>query len=430
MESIPHKSSAVLFDLDNTLFDHCHSLRSAIPSIQASYDSFETHNSQDLISKYNKSLQKAYDEYLRNEITYEVADFKKVRLFFGEIGLSEPDHKQIIEFRNIYNSSYRNHRRATPDSVEMLIRLRENGFRLVLVTNGQLKDQLEKAEAIGVRHLADKIITSEEAGCCKPDTKMFRLAIERLGASPQKSYIIGDSVNSDIKGGLKSGLDAILYSPIATDSTRELFGTAVPVIHSMSQLPEHLNFSLPRFAPRIYSQHSQVIVEGIGMDVVTEPRHCLWLTKDTVNSLSRQIAGVFEDISKENYISAISRLEAMIKKVAKAASPIDETAIQISYPGQDHQLSESITDFPFHITERLHSVRVDYEKYVFASKLTIQAHLRECIELLQSYCDNLMRDHPRAALRNLRSVMLILAKVAGIQTSTVVKGEGLSLNTI
>ncbi|WDK19126.1 hypothetical protein CGRA01v4_10413 [Colletotrichum graminicola] len=46
----------------------------------------------------------------------------------------------------------------------------------------------------------------------------------------------------------------------------------------------------------------------------------------------------------------------MIKKVAKAASPVDETAIQISYPGQDHQLSESSTDFPVYITERLHSV--------------------------------------------------------------------------
>ncbi|KAK2018448.1 hypothetical protein LZ32DRAFT_613499 [Colletotrichum eremochloae] len=361
--------------MDNTLFDHYLSLRSAISSIQASYDSLETHNLQDLISHYNRSLQKAYDEYLRNQITYEEAEFKKVRLFFAEVGLPEPDQKQIIEFRNIYKPAYQNHRRATPDSVEILIRLRENGFRLAIITNGQLKDQLEKAEAIGVHHLVDKIITLEEAGCY-----------------------------SDIKGGLESRLNAILYSPIATDSTRELFGTAVPVIRSMSRLPELLHFSLPRFAP-------------------PTPR-------SLVNGLSRQMAGPFDDISKENYVSAISRLEAMIKTVAKAASPIDETAIHISYPGQDHQLSESNTDFPVHITERLHSVRVDYGKCVFASELTIEAHLRECIELLQSYCDNLMRGHPRAALRNLRSVMLILAKVAGIQTSVVVEGEGIGLDGI
>ncbi|KAK2025654.1 HAD-like protein, partial [Colletotrichum zoysiae] len=212
MDSIQHERVAVLFDLDNTLFDHHHSLRSAISSIQASYDSLKTHNVRDLVSTYNNSLDKAYGEYLRNEISYEETEFKKVRLFFNEIGLPEPDHEQIIQFRNIYKPVYRDNRRATPDSVEMLIRLRENGFQLGIVANGQLKDQLEKAEAIRVHHHVDTIITSEEAGCCKPDTKIFRLAIERLGASSQKSYMIGDSVESDIKGGLESGLGAILYS--------------------------------------------------------------------------------------------------------------------------------------------------------------------------------------------------------------------------
>ncbi|KAK1570305.1 LOW QUALITY PROTEIN: HAD-like domain-containing protein [Colletotrichum navitas] len=213
MESIQHRSGALLFDLDNTLFDHYYSLRSAISSIQASYDSLKAHNRQDLISKHNKSLQKAYDEKPQHEITYEEADFKK---FFGEIGLPEPDHKQIVEFRNIYKSAYRNQRRATPNSVEMPIRLSRNGFRVAIVTNCQPKDQLEKAKAIGL------------------DTKVFRLVIEVLGVSPQKSYMIDDSVNYDIKGGL--------------------------------------------------------------------------------DGLSRQMADVLEYISNENYVSAIARLEAMIKK--------------------------------------------------------------------------------------------------------------------
>ncbi|KAK6227630.1 had-superfamily subfamily variant 1 [Colletotrichum tabaci] len=198
-------------------------------------------NTQYLISKYNASLQKAYDEYLRHEITYEEADSRKVRLFFGEVGLPEPDDQQLSEFRSVYKPAYRKSRRATPGSVEMLVRLREHGFRLAIVTNGQLKDQLEKADTIGVRHLVDEVITSEEVGCCKPDIRMFRRAVEALNASAQKSYMIGDSVDSDIKGGLDAGLKTIMYSPTATDSTRLLFGTLVPVVRSMSQLPTLLN---------------------------------------------------------------------------------------------------------------------------------------------------------------------------------------------
>ncbi|TDZ33638.1 Cytochrome P450 monooxygenase BOA7 [Colletotrichum spinosum] len=77
MTSTQGKGAAVLFDLDNTIFDHYHSLKLAISSIQSNFDGIEQHDTQDLISKYNASLQKAYTEYLKNEITYEEADLKK-----------------------------------------------------------------------------------------------------------------------------------------------------------------------------------------------------------------------------------------------------------------------------------------------------------------------------------------------------------------
>ncbi|OBR14897.1 Had-superfamily subfamily variant 1 [Colletotrichum higginsianum IMI 349063] len=427
MEPTRHNIAAVLFDLDGTLFDHHHSLGSAISTVQQKYDSFSGENTQDLISKYNISLQKAYDEYLRNRITYQEADSRKIRLFFNEVGLPEPTAQQITEFRNVYKPAYQKSRRATPDSVEMLIRLREHGFRLGIVTNGQLKDQLEKSDAIGVRHLVDNIITSEEAGCCKPDKRLFHLAIEALGATLQNSYMIGDSVDSDIRGGLECGIETILYSPVATDSTRVLFGTPVSVIRSMSQLPGYLNFSLPRFAPNIAYQNSLVVAEGIGMDLITEPRHCLWLPKNTVHDLAKELSAVLAGISVENYVFAILRTEGMVRTVAKAASPINETAIRISYRGQGEQMNEPSTHVRFHITERLHSIRIDYEKCILSSKSCIEARLLESLRLLQACCDNLMRDYPRAALRNLRSVMMILAEIAGTQASLVVEGEGIEL---
>ncbi|TQN66542.1 Glyceraldehyde 3-phosphate phosphatase [Colletotrichum shisoi] len=309
----------------------------------------------------------------------------------------------------------------------MLIRLREHGFRLGIVTNGQLEDQLEKSDAIGVRHLVDNIITSEEAGCCKPDRRLFHLAIEALGATLQNSCMIGDSVDSDIRGGLECGIETILYSPVATDSKRVLFGTPVSVIRSMSQLPEHLNFSLPRFTPNIACQNSQVIAEGIGMDLITEPRHRLRLPKNTVLDLAKELSAVLAGISMESYVFAISRTEGMVRTVAKAASPISETAIRISYRGQDEQKDEPNTQVRFHITERLHSIRIDYETCILSSKACSEARLLDSLGLLQACCDNLMRDHPRAALRNLRSVMMILAEIAGIQASLVVEGEGIEL---
>lgn len=194
-------TKVVLFDLDNTLFDHYHSLRSAISAVQEKYASLAGSKLEDLIARYNAALQRAY-KYLCKEITYEEADAMKVQLFFTVLGLPAPSLEEAREFRAIYKPAYSGNRRATPGSVETLVRLREHGYRLAIVSNGQIEDQAAKAEAIGIRHLVDRIFTSEEAGCCKPNRRIFQFAIEALGASPHMMHMVGDSADSDIKGAL------------------------------------------------------------------------------------------------------------------------------------------------------------------------------------------------------------------------------------
>jgi beta-phosphoglucomutase-like phosphatase (HAD superfamily) len=152
----------------------------------------------------------------------------------------------------LYKPSYRGNRRATPGSVETLVRLREHGYRLAIVSNGQIEDQAAKAKAIGIRHLVDRIFTSEEGGCCKPNRRIFQFAIEALGASPHMVHMVGDSADSDIKGALDAGLSAILYSPIAQESQRLLFGEEVPVVRHMGQLLEHLGNHQPLIRALFY----------------------------------------------------------------------------------------------------------------------------------------------------------------------------------
>lgn len=235
----------VLFDLDNTLFDHYHSLRTAISAVQERYASLKGHRLEDLIARYNAALERAYDKYLSKEILYEETYVMKVHLFFTELGMAEPNLEEVKEFRAIYKPAYRKNRRATPGSVETLVRLREHGCCLAIVSNGQIEDQAAKAEAIGIRHLVDRIFTSEEVGYCKPDRRIFQFAIEALGASPDMIHMVGDSVDSDIKGALDAGLSPVLYSPEAQESQRLLFGVKVPVIRHIGQLLEHLGMANP-----------------------------------------------------------------------------------------------------------------------------------------------------------------------------------------
>lgn len=148
----------------------------------------------------------------------------KIHLFFTELGFPEPSLEEVREFHAIYKQIYRENRRATPGSVETPVRLREHGYRLAIITHGQVEDQTAKAEAIGVLHLVDRIFASEEAGYCKPDPRIFQIALDAFCDSPRTTYMVGDSIDSDIKGAFDAGLSAILYSAVTKESQRLLFG--------------------------------------------------------------------------------------------------------------------------------------------------------------------------------------------------------------
>ncbi|KAM0414557.1 hypothetical protein ACHAPT_013600 [Fusarium lateritium] len=182
------------------------------------YPGLAEKNIEELIDQYNIALQQAYDDYQDNVITYEEADTRKVHLFFTALGLPEPSLDEVKKFPAVYKAVYRENRRATPRSVETLIRLREHGYRIAIITNGQIEDQREKAEAIGILYLVDRLITSEEVGYRKPDSRIFQYAIRQLGASPHTTCMVGDSIDSDIKGALDAHLAAILYCPTAQSS--------------------------------------------------------------------------------------------------------------------------------------------------------------------------------------------------------------------
>ncbi|KAK6198983.1 hypothetical protein LQW54_010257 [Pestalotiopsis sp. IQ-011] len=218
---------AIIFDLDKTLFDHDHALRCANSAVQSEYASLAGHAPDELLRKYNAALEQAYDGYLDKAVTYEEADLIKVRLFFAKVGLPEPTAQDVARFRAAYKPAYRAHRRATPGDA------------------GQRRgaDQEAKAAAIGVRHLADRLIASQE-----PDPRIFRRAADALDASPGATYMVGDSPEADIEGALDAGLRPVLYDPHGREEDsqqRLLFGRQVPVIRHMSQILELVGIDDP-----------------------------------------------------------------------------------------------------------------------------------------------------------------------------------------
>jgi HAD superfamily hydrolase (TIGR01509 family) len=103
-----------------------------------------------------------------------------------------------------------------PLVAEGLKRLRENGWRLGIVTNGLTAVQHAKIDRVDLRSYVDFVIASEAAGYDKPDVRIFELAAAELGVTlGPDGWMVGDMYDKDIRGGHAAGLRTV-WIPGAT----------------------------------------------------------------------------------------------------------------------------------------------------------------------------------------------------------------------
>lgn len=109
--------------------------------------------------------------------------------------------------------------RCSAADLDGLKRLRDAGWTLGIITNGEIDNQEGKIRSAGLAALVDGWATSAEAGYRKPDPALFRLLAERLG-HPLDGWMVGDGFETDIVGGAEVGLETILIDPESTSSRR------------------------------------------------------------------------------------------------------------------------------------------------------------------------------------------------------------------
>ncbi len=94
-----------------------------------------------------------------------------------------------------------------------LVRLRELGLRLVLVSNanGTLLAHLDR---LGLTSFFDAIVDSADEGVEKPDPRLFEIALGRANARPDTAVHVGDLYHVDVVGARQAGLRPVLFDPV------------------------------------------------------------------------------------------------------------------------------------------------------------------------------------------------------------------------
>lgn len=99
-----------------------------------------------------------------------------------------------------------------PGTEEALNRLVALGLSLVVVSNSD-GTVARGLEAIGLRRFFGEVIDSHEVGSEKPDARIFRTALERANAEPQRTLHVGDLYHADVLGARAADIHALLLDP-------------------------------------------------------------------------------------------------------------------------------------------------------------------------------------------------------------------------
>ena len=109
------------------------------------------------------------------------------------------------------HSAYSNSISVAPAVLETLSLLRGHSYRLGLVSNLTLLPELIRAdlERMGLAAQLDAMVFSSEVGVRKPDARIFREGLTRLGAEAAATVFVGDRLYDDVSGAQAVGMRAV-----------------------------------------------------------------------------------------------------------------------------------------------------------------------------------------------------------------------------
>jgi pyrimidine 5'-nucleotidase len=227
-EEVPQTRAAraVLFDLDDTLFDHRGASQSALKIVQAEHECFAAWSFDALERVHSRVLEETHADVLAGTKTVDAARLERFRRVFRLAGVEMNDNA-LESTAMSYRRTYLEHRRPVAGARALLAALKPR-VRIAIVSNNVRDEQEGKLALFGFEPFIDELIVSAEVGISKPDAAIFRIALDRLGVTAQSAVMVGDSWTADIDGARAAGIRAIWFNPtrqrrpVADDSVEEL----------------------------------------------------------------------------------------------------------------------------------------------------------------------------------------------------------------
>jgi YjjG family noncanonical pyrimidine nucleotidase len=202
----------ILFDIDNTLLSFDKFVKE---TMKKGFKEFGLCDYKDeMYNVFNQINTNLWHKIENGEIDLEELKKKRWNMIFEQLGIDGNGEDFEKYFRNnLFESAI-----PVDGSLDLLKHLYSK-YVLCVASNGPYLQQINRLKMAGMFDYFSDVFISEEIGASKPSEKFFNTCLNRLSLkfnrkiSTNEVMIIGDSLSSDIVGGINSGMKTCFYNP-------------------------------------------------------------------------------------------------------------------------------------------------------------------------------------------------------------------------
>ena len=196
----------LFLDLDDTILDFQKAERLALAK---TLESFGLPPTDTVLARYHEINREHWERLERKELTRQQVLVGRFAALFAEMGLSA----QAEQVARAYEENLSQGHYFLPGAEEALKSLSKK-YKLYLASNGTARVQAGRLKSAGIIPYFQEIFVSEEMGYNKPDPAYFDACFARIpGFRKDRAMMVGDSLTSDILGGIQAGIATCWVNP-------------------------------------------------------------------------------------------------------------------------------------------------------------------------------------------------------------------------
>lgn len=222
----------LLFDADGTVLDFKRSEKEALTDC---LKKFGLPYSDDVVEVYSRINDDYWKKLERREIDKNRLRVARFESFCEHFGFDCDVSSLAVAYTDtLATKSY-----ITEGADTVCRRLHSAGCRLYIITNGLKTVQNGRFNGCVLHDMFEHSFISEEIGTEKPDVRYFEAVAAAIpDFDKRRTLVIGDSLTSDIRGGIDFGLDVCWFNPFGKTAPETIVNKITYTVNKITDVAD------------------------------------------------------------------------------------------------------------------------------------------------------------------------------------------------